>query len=1206
MADDKIRYNDLVQPDDSIKNLIAQLNALNTTFGITLETVKERAQKLSESLAHMSGASKKTRLSVESTLAISSQLSQAYSDLALAMSGVGQQIAWLKARTAETNKATVEQVRYAQQAATSYDRINADLKESIRLYKALSDSERAQADMGGQLLQDIQKYKKQLKELDAEMKLHIQTVTEVEKAEQRLAFLQSEEGQRLLELKAKISAVTNANKQRKEQVSVLAAAEQKLTFALSAENVQLAQRRRDIARANKEAELQAILATEQAGSYNYLAAQYELCKIKLNGLTKEERENTQAGRDLVAETKGLYYQMRELQEATGNFSLGVGDYKQAWRGLGFSITQVVRELPAAAIGMNTFFLAISNNVPMVIDEIQKLRAQNVALTKEGKPTISIAKAIARSLFSWNTALVLVLTAFTMFGDKIISWARSLIKGKDAVITTTEAIRNMNDELAENGSNYGDTLVKYKKLQSEWRNLKTLEDQKKWVANNTSEFNNLGLAINNTKDAETAFVEETDAVIKSFQARAKAEAAYTLAAKEYEKAFIKQREAEQARLEKPNALDLFKGSLAAGSMAAGGTGVGIPAEQRDVAKNAEDQRQARIRDLEAEAKAANTNAESYFKLADAESTYADTILKNIGLWGKSKKESKGRTPRDVEDTLESLSLAATKAYQKSLTELERDEIKKRRQQAISAYNTEVADLTRKYNKIQRILDGQDERYKKLTDEQKDAAIKAQDEILKAIENKQKSSTTELGLLNFAKQEQEARVLLETLNLQAEASRKGSEEELALRLKILETEEKIALARNAQLPPSEQQKPSDIKAEFATQRALTTGDIILANFEQRQALEEAEFNTVRHNETEITKFKLNQERKRWETLVALAELGMLKWSKTQIDTAKATITKLNREIEEADSFIGLIGEQGIGGALLTKLGFDDKQIEALTQATNIIIDNISAIAEAEVQAAEAAVEAAQERVDAARAAYDAEIEARNKGYANNVATAARELEQEKKKEREKQKILRDAQKRKEAIDSVTQTSSLITASALLWQSFAGTGPAAPFLAAAAIAAMWTSFAVAKVKARQVAAASDEYGEGGLEFLEGGSHASGNDIDLGTKNKKGRRMRAEGGEALAIINKRRTRQYKAILPDIINSLNKGIFEDKYLNAFAGVDSSNATFNIEQEQKIDLSKIENDVSRIREQNEVKYFTAPDGTVIMQKKNVKRIIKKL
>lgn len=191
----------------------------------------------------------------------------------------------------------------------------------------------------------------------------------------------------------------------------------------------------------------------------------------------------------------------------------------------------------------------------------------------------------------------------------------------------------------------------------------------------------------------------------------------------------------------------------------------------------------------------------------------------------------------------------------------------------------------------------------------------------------------------------------------------------------------------------------------------------------------------------------------------------------------------------------------------------------------------------------------------------------------------------------------------MNTVTQASSLVTASANLWSSFSSIPIVGPALALAAIATMWTSFAVAKIKAKQVTASqSDEYGEGGLEFLEGGSHASGDDIDLGIKNKKKRRMRAEGGEALAIISKKRTRKYKKILPDVINSLNKGTFEDKYLNAFASSDGLNISLN--SNGSVDLSKIEDDVRSIRKQSETKYYTLPNGTVVIQHKNVKRIIK--
>ena len=77
---------------------------------------------------------------------------------------------------------------------------------------------------------------------------------------------------------------------------------------------------------------------------------------------------------------------------------------------------------------------------------------------------------------------------------------------------------------------------------------------------------------------------------------------------------------------------------------------------------------------------------------------------------------------------------------------------------------------------------------------------------------------------------------------------------------------------------------------------------------------------------------------------------------------------------------------------------------------------------------------------------------------------------------------------------------------------------------------------------------------------------------------------------------------MPDVIDSFNKGTFEDKYLNAFANSDGLSIALNANG--NIDLFKIEDDVRSIRKQNEVKYYTMPDGTVVMQRKNVKRIIK--
>ncbi len=1199
--DDKIKYSDIIQPDDSIEKLVKQLGELNQQYEVMVNAIRAGADRVVHALKSVSGATSDGRKSIDEATASTSRLERAQNELKLAISDTGKQIAWLKAQTADANRTTVEQQRYLQQAVSSYDRLKSDLKEAVSLYKSLTDAERADSQMGQQLLNDIINLKNQIKALDDTMKPHIQTLSEVEKAEQRLAYLQSDEGKRLTELKRKISELTSSRRQQQATIDPIAQAQQKLTYAQSEENQQLKLYSTQIKEANRVAQLQATIAASAEGSYNRLSAQYELNKIKLNQMSAAEREAADGGKKLETETNALYQQMIKLQEATGNYRLSVGHYQRTWDGLGISISQVVRELPAAAVSLNTFFLGISNNIPMVVDEINRLRKQNELLAAEGKEQISVTKSVVKSLFSWNTALVVLLTVFSMYGKEIITWIDKTLAGRDAAKSFEDALEDLNDELGKGSTgSYGQQIAVLRRLSENWKDLgDNIKAQTQWIKDNEKEFSKLGITIDSINDANNAFVDNTESVVAAYKARAKAEAALNVVSQQYQKLLVAENKAE---LEKVREYGFFDKTINYFKALWGG--ISGPDSDLSLGTRLKKQRQRNVESLQKDADALEKEVESYFNVWKFYEDQADALFKEIGLEESHKKDKRGRTPRDADDRLNNLALAAEKAYQKSRTEIERDENKKRRAEAFASFNQEIADLNDKYSRIQKILNGQDEKYKKLTESQKETAIKALDDIENAIKNKQKGLTLSLDLLNIDVEIQKAEQLLELLELEGEVSKKGSYEELSNSLKRLDVERQIALLKNAQLPEAKRQPTSAINASFDKQKAITVGSFNMSSFDEQQALDEAVFNEVKRSETEITRFKLEQEKARWQEQIRLAEAGGLDWSQAQIDAAKATVKGIDRELSEPDDFIKNIGKKGLGGTLLEKLGFDDDQIDALKDAVNIVIEQLQSIMDAEVELAEQAVEAAEARVEAAQKAYDAEVEARNNGYANNVATAKKELEQEKKNQQEKQKMLAAAQKRQENLNTVIQASSLITASANLWSSFSSIPIVGPALALAAIATMWTSFAVAKVKAKQVTASqSEEYGEGGLEFLEGGSHASGNDIDLGVENKKKRRMKAEGGEALAIINKHKTRKYRKILPDVIDSFNKGTFEDKYLKAFDGSDELSVSLNANG-SNIDLSKLEDDVRSIRRQNETKYYTMPNGTVVMQRRNVKRIIK--
>lgn len=1276
MDESKIKYEDLISPDDSIKNLIAQLDELNKTYGAMLEVIKAGAKDIVNSVKSMSTATSEGRAEIDEATIAANRLTRAQKELKFAMSDTGKEVAWLKSQTTSYNKMSVEMRAQSQALIGSYDKLKSELKEQIALWKALSESERKGA-MGAETLDKILSMKSQLAELDGQLKLHVQSLSEVQRAERRLNFLRSEEGQKLIELKRQIRDLTSTHKEAKPPVDEIARATEKYMKASSEANVQLQELNQKTREANQIAKLTARINTSEVGSYNQLAAQYELNKIKLNAMSHEERYATAAGKDLEEQTLNLYKQMIRMQEATGNHRLSVGNYKLAWNGLGNAMNQVIRELPSATMGMNTFFLAISNNIPVLIDEIDRVRQRNKLLAAEGKETTSVAKTITRAIFSWQTALILCLTALSMHGKEILDWISKAIKGRAAAIKFTEAMDNMVEELDKTNNSYGKNITELKKLSNEWKNLTNDKERKQWILDNKTAFDQLDVSVRNVSDAENIFVDHTEVMVNALKARAKAAAAMKLAADKYEEALIKEAEAEAEAAKGPN----WQDKLVAGTAQAGASQAGLrPGEFEDIA---EANKQSRIRSLKEEAKAANDAADQYFRMAEAITAESDAALKAAGIDSKhkTKKEPKGPRQRDLTDQIWRNDLSIRKKYEISLSELQRNEFQKRRIEATDQANQTIREMQEKFRKNQNFLTNPEGKYKPLSAEQRAQIEQQQKEIGAIIENTRKKLEIDLTNLQYEYEvdrnkklrqvmqwrlddiaediekekqlrlqqleEQESlyttkgateeggevvvtgsmspeeiakfqrereRIIAEYDNIiynmkaksieaQLELVKKGSDEELAILLNQNEVARQLALAQNRLKPAEERQSESEINAQFNKRGAQIKGQTQMSNFDQAQKAAEAEFNIVKRNENEITVFKLKAEQDRWKEMLKLAKEGALDWSDAQIKEAEATIKKLQREIDEAGDFMNLISEKGFGGALLTKLGFDDDQIEALEEAVSIVLDNIKAIADAEVEAAEQAVAAAEKRVEAAQKAYDAEIEARNNGYANNVATAKKELQQEKKNQAQKEKMLEEAQRRQEAINTVIQASSLITASANLWSSFSSIPIVGPALAIAAIAAMWTSFAIAKVRAAQVTkSASQEYGEGGFEILEGGSHASGNDIDLQTKNSRGKNIRAEGGEAMAIINRRSTRRYRRMLPTLVDSINKGTFEEKFSRAFKTGEelSQNVVFN---QQLVDLSQLEEDVRALKRNSEQQFYMMPDGTFVERRRNVLRRI---
>lgn len=225
--------------------------------------------------------------------------------------------------------------------------------------------------------------------------------------------------------------------------------------------IRLQQQRERILDKNAKAaqkEMQKLQAS--AGIYNSV-------QQKLNSLNKEYRDlavqKELTGKLTDNEAKRYDFLSKRIQKydgilkgvdaSMGKYARNVGNYASGFSPLANSINQLSRELPALGVNTQTFFLAISNNIPAVFDAYNQIIAQNKALIAQNQPTQSFFKQLMGSIFSLGTALSVGITLLTLFGDEIVGALFNTEAKTKADLKAKEALEQKNDVEKQ----YTDTL-----------------------------------------------------------------------------------------------------------------------------------------------------------------------------------------------------------------------------------------------------------------------------------------------------------------------------------------------------------------------------------------------------------------------------------------------------------------------------------------------------------------------------------------------------------------------------------------------------------------------------------------------------------------------------------------------------------------------------------------------------------------------------
>lgn len=200
------------------------------------------------------------------------------------------------------------------------------------------------------------------------------------------------------------------------------------------------------------------VAIATAGSYNEMKASMLQLEKEYYNLSQAAREGAK-GMDILNNIGKLNQQLKDIDAQMGNYQRNVGNYASGWNGLNVSIQQIARELPALSVSANTFFLAISNNLPMFVDELKKARIEYELAKKSNQTAIPVFKQVLSSLLSWQTALVVGITLLSSYGGEITKWVGSLFDARKELDALEELQKDFNKAQFDGAKNAQDEAVR---------------------------------------------------------------------------------------------------------------------------------------------------------------------------------------------------------------------------------------------------------------------------------------------------------------------------------------------------------------------------------------------------------------------------------------------------------------------------------------------------------------------------------------------------------------------------------------------------------------------------------------------------------------------------------------------------------------------------------------------------------------------------
>lgn len=1189
-----IRYSDLITPDSSITDLIAQLNALIAKYEEMKGKISASASDLAKSLGSMSGATEQQREAIAGISEQSEKLAREYKAVADAQRSASLQEQRANAAKREATQIDKLLVQLQKSKEGSYNRLSAQYRlNKIRLNE-MSLAERQGTEAGRQL--------------ETETRLIYEEMSRLQKATGKYTLEVGHYENALRRLPGPLGSVVNSFTQMRASVRGLA---------------------------NSDLPLGAKAVQGFGTVFSGVVGMFFMLGRYVTGSIKTLREFEQANADLStilgvsrSEMTALTESAKSLGRTTEYTASQVTELQTALAKLGFKEGQIM--------GMQKSILQFATAVGANLGEAAEvagstLRAFNLTSADTDDVLGTLAVATNNSALSFEKIRTSIGTVFPVanaFGLSVKdatallgSLANAGFDASTAATSTRNILLNLSDangklaqKLGGSARSFDEIMTALQKLKEEGVDLAEalgLTDRRSVAAftsflSGAESAKELRASLEDVSgELDRIQSQRLDTLEGSVKLMKSAWEGLTLAFEESNGIFKSTVDWLTKIIQKTQELlfpvqtgvgnyrDMFSeqfGNIVkqAADPAAARGAIGAQVEALRKARDEAYKELDKSSPFTAGKKAKAAEEADYRYTAALEAQ--KQVGKLITEQEEERKKAAAQALKDEKDKQDKLTKEQEKAAQKAAQQRIKD-----RQAVVDSINMEIAAtekgteemLEKRLDKVEaeRQLELERNRQRVKSERRDEAAINAKfDADALKVRQQHEKEVSEIKTQRLQADQQ-------AIQLQLAVTEKGTEQELALRLAANEKARQIELEQNKQKTEKLRQSEAAINAKYNKLALQTEADFRTAlaqrDLKAMQDLQQAEFDMLDKNERQKTEFRLDQEKARLQAILDINETATNKMTQAEIDAIKKTIEGIDEQKRRLgfNNIFELLG-----------ISLDDDQQDALNSALGSIKDSIDSIIDSWKDAADAARSTADAQVDAAQRMLDAEIEARQQGYASREETARKELELAKSNQAAAIEEQKKAQRAQMLIDSAMQASSLVTASANIWKALSGITPIGPALAIAAIGTMWGSFAASKIRAAQV---TEQYGEGTVELLQGGSHASGHDIDLGTK-KDGTRRRAEGGEYFAVINKRNSRKYGSLIPEVINSLNNGTFSERF--AKAGEEMAGAV--LAMGGNTNIAGLEKDVRAIRQQGEESRYTDREGNTIIRYRNLTRKIK--